>query len=63
MPRDKLKFELQLAEAVLGAPSLRAVCGARFNKDFSALDALALTRASIQWPTLMRVMIAAASMK
>ena len=46
-----------------GRWTFRAVCGARFNKDFNAPPALSLTRASIQWPKLMSEMMAAASMK
>ena len=46
-----------------GTATRRAVWGARFSNFSNAPDARALTRASSQWPKLMSVMMAAASMK
>ncbi len=43
--------------------SLRAIGGARSSSLRKASEALTLTRASTQWPRLMTVMMAAASIK
>ena len=59
----KYLFDPSRAEAVLGAPILRAVCGASWSRAFNATEACKLTRASNQCPTLINVMMAAASMK
>lgn len=58
-----LKPALGRAGPAAGDPSRRAVCGASSNKLFKAPEARSLTRASTQWPTLINVMMAAASMK
>ena len=59
------RIAMRLARTDGSAPTtnFRAVCGARFSNFSSAPDARALTRASSQWPKLMSVMMAAASMK
>ena len=49
--------------ALAGTTSLRAVAGASVSRERKALPALSLTRASNQWPVLIKEIIAAASMK